>query len=75
MSVYSNGTWDIVLPKVTLSGGVGVAYICDVSCYGSFSNTVSLESDSRNEEDQVVVRDYVEGEAGDKRVTFGQYLS
>lgn len=64
VSVYSNGTWDIVLPKVTLSGGVGVAYICDVSCYGSFSNTVSLESDSRNEEDQVVVRDYVEGEAG-----------
>lgn len=64
VSVYANGTWDIVLPKVTLSGGVGVAYICDVSCYGSFSNTVSMESDSRNEENQVVVRDYIEGEAG-----------
>lgn len=44
-SVYFNGDLDLTLPKIKLSGGVGVAYICDVSVYGQASNDVKWSFD------------------------------
>ena len=39
-SVYINGDLDLTLPKIRLSSGVGVAYVCDVSVYGQATNNV-----------------------------------
>ena len=44
-SVYFNGDLNLTLPKIKLSGGVGVAYICDVSVYGQASNDVKWAFD------------------------------
>ena len=44
-SVYFNGDLDLTIPKIKLSGGVGVAYICDVSVYGQASNNVKFAFD------------------------------
>ncbi len=44
-SVYLNGKLDLTLPKIKLSAGVGVAYIADVSVYGSAENKISISSD------------------------------
>ena len=43
-SVYINGDLDLTIPKIKLSGGVGVAYICDVSVYGQAENKVKWAS-------------------------------
>ena len=42
--VYMQGKLDLTIPKVKLSGGVGVNYIADISAYGSGSNIISLNS-------------------------------
>ena len=44
-SVYFNGELNLTLPKIKLSGGIGVAYICDVSVYGQASNDVKWATD------------------------------
>lgn len=41
--VYTTGKVDLTLPKLKLSAGVGVAYIADISVYGSAKNVVSVE--------------------------------
>ena len=41
--VYFGGNVDVTLPKVKLTGGVGVAWVADVSVYGSASNVVSIK--------------------------------
>ena len=45
-SVYSSGKVDLTLPKLKLSGGVGVAYIADVSVYGSGKNVLTAEMEA-----------------------------
>jgi len=42
--MYFDGDFEITLPKLTLSGGVGVAYVADVSLYGSGSNIIKLST-------------------------------
>jgi len=41
-NLYFAGDWNIVLPKVTLSAGVGITKIADISVYGSAENKISL---------------------------------
>ncbi len=45
-SVYSSGEVELTLPKLKLSGGVGVAYIADVSVYGSGKNVLTAEMEA-----------------------------
>lgn len=45
-SLYIGGEFDVVLPSVKLSGGVGVTKIGDISVYGSASNNVNIDFDS-----------------------------
>nr|WP_286163360.1 bacterial Ig-like domain-containing protein [Olsenella sp. SW781] len=42
-SVYVDSTIEMTLPDFMLTGGIGVAYVADVSVYGSASNIVTLE--------------------------------
>ena len=42
-SVYTTGKVDLTLPRLRLSGGIGVAYIADISVYGSGKNVLTAE--------------------------------
>ena len=42
-SVYTTGKVDLTLPELRLSAGVGVAYIADISVYGSGKNVLTAE--------------------------------
>ncbi len=41
-SVYVSGVTEITLPKIRLSAGAGIAYVADVSVYGSADNTITV---------------------------------
>lgn len=43
--VYAKGALDITLPEITLTGGVGVAYVAKIGVYGSAENKVSINSE------------------------------
>lgn len=60
-SVICKGEFEFTLPKIRLSAGVGVAYVADISAYGSFTNTLKL-SDGWDEEPSIT--DTVSGELG-----------
>ncbi len=60
-SVFARGEVEFTLPKIRLSGGVGVAYVADVSVYGSFSNMLKI-SDGSNEKPSIT--DTISGEMG-----------
>ena len=40
---YLDGSLDLTLPKIKLTGGVGVAWVADVSVYGSARNGVFIQ--------------------------------
>ena len=40
--VYFEGSLDLTLPKIKVSAGVGVAYVADISVYGSAENKISI---------------------------------
>ena len=42
--LYLDGELTITAPKITLSAGVGVAYVADVSVYGSADNKIKFSS-------------------------------
>ena len=42
--VYFDGELTLTVPKLTLSAGIGVAYIADVSVYGSASNKIKFST-------------------------------
>lgn len=60
-SVLCKGEFEFTLPKIRLSAGVGVAYVADISAYGSFTNTLKI-SDGWGEEPSIT--DTVSGELG-----------
>lgn len=60
-SVFCKGEFEFTLPKIRLSAGVGVAYVADISAYGSFTNTLKI-SDGWGEEPSIT--DTVSGELG-----------
>ncbi len=45
---YMNGRFAVTLPEITLSAGVGVAYIADVSVYGSAKNELVITRKAGN---------------------------
>lgn len=45
---YVDGSLDLTLPKVKLTGGFGVAWVVDVSVYGSARNGILLEGGREN---------------------------
>lgn len=70
-SVYTKGDIELTLPKVRLSAGVGVAYIADVSVYGSFANKISLSTENLAD---YRIKGTIEGEAGiSAKVLFAEY--
>ena len=49
-SVYTTGKVDLTLPELRLSAGVGVAYIADISVYGSGKNVLTAEIEAPDNE-------------------------
>ncbi len=47
-SIYTTGKVDLTLPELRLSAGVGVAYIADISVYGSGKNVLTAEIEAPN---------------------------
>lgn len=43
-TVYFRGDQELTLPELKLSAGVGIAYIADISLYGSLDNKVNLKT-------------------------------
>ena len=46
--VYTKGEVELTIPSVRLTGGIGVAYIADISVYGEAKNLVTVESDGKS---------------------------
>ena len=42
---FFNGKLTLTLPEITVSGGVGVAYIADISAYGSGANKIEYSTE------------------------------
>lgn len=59
--VYGQGSTEFIIPEIRFSGGVGVAYIADVSVYGSVENKITLTS---NNPGTPSVKAELSGEAG-----------
>lgn len=55
-AVYTNGTLELELPEIKVTGGVGVISVGDVSGYGGIKNVLSIDKDH--------VQDYVTGDMG-----------
>lgn len=55
-AIYTDGTVELELPEIKVSGGVGVISAGDVSGYGSIKNILSIDKDH--------VQDYVTGDMG-----------
>lgn len=47
-TVYTKGKVKMTIPGVRLTGGIGVAYIADISVYGEAKNLVTVESDGKS---------------------------
>ena len=47
-TVYTKGKVKMTIPGVRLTGGIGVAYIADISVYGEAKNLVTVESDGNS---------------------------
>ena len=47
-TVYTKGKVKMTIPGVRLTGGIGVAYIADISVYGEAKNLVTVESDGKD---------------------------
>ncbi len=45
--VYMDGDIELTLPKITISGGVGVMHIADVSAYGTADNKLKITKSGR----------------------------
>lgn len=48
MEMYTSSDVEVSLPKVKVSGGVGVSKIADVSAYGSFDNKLKIQGTDRS---------------------------
>lgn len=68
--VYVDGTMEFVFPKITMSVGVGVAYVADLSVYGSLSNVLNVKfGHSAN-----MMESLLEGEVGiSAKLLFASY--
>lgn len=47
-TVYTKGKVKMTIPGIRLTGGIGVAYIADISVYGEAKNLVTVESDGKS---------------------------
>ena len=47
-TVYTKGKVQMTIPGIRLTGGIGVAYIADISVYGKAKNLVTVESDGKS---------------------------
>ena len=47
-TVYTKGKVEMTIPGVRLTGGIGIAYIADISVYGDMKNLVTVESDGKS---------------------------
>lgn len=56
---YIDGSLDLTLPKVKLTGGVGIAWVADIGVYGSARNGILLEGGRDN-----AITASLEGELG-----------
>lgn len=45
--VYLDGDIELTLPKITISAGLGVMYIADVSAYGTADNMIKIKKSGR----------------------------
>ncbi len=63
-NVYFDGEVDLTLPKIRVSGGVGVAYIADVSAYGEFENHIKIVSQTEYKETNKKVSAVIKGAIG-----------
>ena len=63
-SIYAKGDMKVEFPSAKLSVGVGVAYIADVSVYGSLKNTIKIETGKRGASKRDNLTGTVSGEMG-----------
>lgn len=63
-AIYGKGDLEVEFPSVKLSVGVGVAYIADVSVYGSLKNTIKVETGKRGASGRDNLTGTVSGEMG-----------
>lgn len=69
--VYTKGTLTLTLPKIKLSAGVGVAYIADISVYGSATNELEITASNSTKADVTAT---LKGELGvSAKVLFAEY--
>lgn len=62
-TIYFAEDVDIVFPGVKASAGVGVAYVCDVSVYGSLENIINFKSNEWSAS-QIDITASLKGEIG-----------
>ncbi len=63
-SFYSKGDLEVEFPALKVSLGIGIAYIADVSVYGSLKNILKLEGGENGASDRSRFTATIEGEVG-----------
>ncbi len=71
--VYFDGVLDITMPKIKVSCGIGLAYVADISTYGSIEHKMSFPC-STNKDKNGKIKGTVTGEMGvSAKLLFASY--